>query len=290
MKVNFWILVVLLMACSAEKKKSEDFLAGEIVGELTIKALEEASGLVASQANPGFFWTINDSGNSPDVFLVDDKMDIKLTCKLSGITNRDWEDVAIGYDPKTKKNYIHVAEIGDNDARYVHKMIYRFEEPVKTDSTTLTIKAEQVQKIVFQFPEGAKDSEALMIDPLTHDIYVISKREMPVHVYRLAYPQSMQDTLTAQPVAALPFTQVTAANFSVDGTEMLVKNYDSIFYFSRDTTTSVQKMLTDRPKVLNYIPEPQGESIAWSLDGSGYYTVSEKIVGRKSNLLFYKRK
>jgi hypothetical protein len=280
------------MACSAknEKKNSADFLAGEIVGELTLKELEEASGLVASQANPGYFWTINDSENGADVFLVDQKMDIKLICKLRGKTNRDWEDVAIGYDPQTNKNYIYVAEIGDNNAKYLHKMIYRFEEPIKGDSSVLTINQEQIQQIVFQLPEGAKDTEALMIDPLTHDIYIISKREMPVHVYRLAYPQSLKDTLVAEPIITLPFTQATAANFSLDGKELLIKNYDSIFYFSRESNETVSQMLMYRPKVLNYIPEPQGESIAWALDGSGYYTISEKVTGRKSNLLFYKRK
>ncbi len=280
------------MACSAknEKKNSADFLAGEIVGELTLKELEEASGLVASQANPGYFWTVNDSENGADVFLVDQKMGIKLTCKLSGKTNRDWEDVAIGYDPQTKRNYIYVAEIGDNNAKYLNKMMYRFEEPIKGDSSVLTINQEQIQQIVFQLPEGAKDTEAIMIDPLAHDIYIISKREMPVHVYRLAYPQSILDTLVAESVTTLPFTQVTAADFSLDGTELLIKNYDSIYYFSRDTIQTVAQMLTNRPKVLNYIPEPQGESIAWALDGSGYYTVSEKVVGQKSNLLFYKRK
>ncbi len=284
--------IVVLSACSTEKKekKSTDFLGGEKIGELTLKELEETSGFVASQANPGYFWTINDSGNDADVFLVDLKMDIKLKCKLNGISNRDWEDVAIDYDPETKRNYIYVAEIGDNDSRYLYKKVYRFEEPKKVKSFVLTIQPEQIQQIVFRLPEGAKDTEAIMIDPLTHDIYVISKREMPVHVYRLAYPQSLQDTLIAQSVATLPFTQVTSASFSLSGMEMLVKNYDSVFYYSRDTTNTVQQMLSQRPKVLNYIPEPQGESIAWSLDGAGYYTISEKVIGRKTNLLFYKRK
>jgi len=292
MKLNFWILavVVVVVACSKGKKTGSDFLAGEIVSELTLKELEEASGLVASQANPGYFWTINDSGNGADVFLVDQKMSIKLTCKLSGVTNRDWEDIAIGRDPETKKNYIYVAEIGDNRAEFLHKMIYRFEEPTLGDSAVLALQPDQIQKIVFRLPEGAKDTEAIMIDPLTHDIYIISKREMPVHVYSLAYPQSMTDTLVAQPVTTLPFTQATAANFSLDGMEVLVKNYDSIYYWKRDTTETVQQMLVQRPTVLNYIPEPQGESITWSLDGSGYYTLSEKVAGRKTNLLFYKRK
>lgn len=292
MKLYLWTLVVVLLACSTEKEKgrSSDFLAGQTVGELTLNELAEASGLVASQSNPGYFWTINDSGNGADVFLVDQKMEIILTCKLSGITNRDWEDVAIGLDPETKKNYIYVAEIGDNKAEYQFKMIYRFEEPKMGDSTTVNISSEQIQRIVFRLPEGAKDTEALMIDPLKHDIYIISKREMPVHVYSLTYPQSMTDTLVAKPALTLPFTQVTAANFSLDGTEVLIKNYDSIYYWSRDTTKTVPQMLATRAKILNYIPEPQGESIAWSLDGSGFYTVSEKVPGRKSDLLFYKRK
>ena len=297
MKLNVWmLLVVVLVSCSTGKEKEEsreessDFLAGEIVSELKLKELAEASGLVASQTNAGYFWTINDSGNGAKVFLVDEKMNIKLTCKLSGIKNRDWEDVAIGLDPETKKNYIYVAEIGDNYAQYLHKMIYRFEEPTLGDSTVLTLQREQIQQIVFRLPEGAKDTEAIMIDPLTHDIYIISKREMPVHVYSLVYPQSMTDTLMAQSVTTLPFTQATAANFSLDGMEVLVKNYDSIYYWRRDKTETVQQMLVQRPKVLNYIPEPQGESIAWSLDGSGYYTLSEKVGGRKTNLLFYRRK
>jgi len=292
MKLYLWTVAVVLMACSTgkEKGRSSDFLAGQTVGELTLNELSEASGLVASQSNPGYFWTINDSGNGADVFLVDQTMQIKLTCKLSGIKNRDWEDIAIGFDPETKKNYIHVAEIGDNRAEYTYKMIYRFEEPKKGDSTTLTITPEQIEHIVFRLPEGAKDTEAIMIDPLTYDIYIISKREMPVHVYALTYPRSVTDTIVAKPIVTLPFTQVTAANFSLDGTEVLIKNYDSIYYWNRDTTKTVQQMLTARAKVLNYIPEPQGESIAWSLDGSGFYTVSEKVAGRKSDLLFYKRK
>ncbi len=292
MNLNFLLLAVVLMACSAGQKEkiSSDFSAGKVVAELTSKKLEEASGMVASKANPGYFWIITDSDNDAEVFLVNEQMDIKLTCTLSGIANRDWEDVAISYDVETKKNYIYVAEIGDNSAKYLYKMLYRFEEPVKQDSALLTINPEEIQQIVFRLPEGAKDTEAIMIDPLTHDLYILSKREMPVHVYRLAFPQSMRDTLVAEPITTLPFTLATAANFSEDGTELLIKNYDSVFYWSRDTTKTVSQMLAHRPKVLNYIPEPQGESIAWALDGSGYYTVSEKVIGRKSNLLFYKRK
>ncbi len=227
MKFIFWILAIAFVACSIDKKEkpSSDFLAGEIVGELTSNKLVEASGLAMSQANPGYLWTVNDGDNGAEVFLVDKKMNIKLTCKLSGIVNRDWEDVAIGYDPETQKNYIHVAEIGDNNAKYLYKIIYRFEEPIMADSNVLTINPEQIQQIVFRFPEGAKDSEALMIDPLTHDIFILSKREMPVHVYSLTYPQSTRDTVVAQIVTTLPFTQATAASFSLDGSEVLIKNY-----------------------------------------------------------------
>lgn len=292
MRFNLCILtIVTLISCSSKEKDthSTDFLAGEEVGELTAKELKEVSGLAASQANPGFFWVINDGGNGANVYLVDQHLDIKMKCKLIGIRNRDWEEVAIGYDPETKTSYLYIAEIGDNYAKYIYKKLYRFKEPTMSDSSVINIMKEQVQQIVFRLPEGARDTEAMMIDPLQHDIYIVSKREKHAHVYQLKYPQSTQDTLMAETFMTLPFTQVTAANFSLQGTEVLIKNYSDIFYWNRDSTETVKEMLTISPKILDYKPEPQGESIAWSLDGSGYYTISEKVTGFKSNLLFYKR-
>jgi hypothetical protein len=129
-----------------------------------------------------------------------------------------------------------------------------------------------------------------MIDPESKDLYVVSKREQPVHVYELKYPQLTTDTLTAIDIATLPVTGIVAADFSADRKEILMKNYVNVFYWKLTPGISVANALKEKGKVLRYNEEPQGEAITWSRDGSGFYTLSEKKKKEKSFLYFYQRK
>ncbi|QLH32936.1 MAG: hypothetical protein HWD62_11375 [Cyclobacteriaceae bacterium] len=69
----------------------------------------------------------------------------------------------------------------------------------------------------------------------------------------------------------------------------MLKNYDHVYYWKRKGSESIADLLKQTPSELAYKPEKQGESIAWSRDGSGYYTLSESSK-RSAQLLFYKRK
>jgi hypothetical protein len=118
---------------------------------------------------------------------------------------------------------------------------------------------------------------------------VISKREEPVYVYELKYPYATNDTLTASRLMALPLTQIVAADFSADGQKLLMKNYRNVFYWnigSRD----LMEALRESPLIVQYKEEPQGESVTFARDGSGFYTISERVKGEKSYLYFYPRK
>lgn len=286
----FLMLLVSFAACSQKKSPvdSDIFLQGNELQELTNSKLEEASDLAASVNNPGLLWTLNDSGNGPNVFLIDQHLNIKLTCTLKGIKNRDWEDLAVGPGPDPKKNYIYVGEIGDNLAIFSYKNVFRFEEPkLSGNKTELTI--DKFDTITFKLPDGKKDCESLMIDPTTKDIYVVSKREDPAYLYKLSYPYSTKDTLTANKVMPIPYTMMVAADFSRNGKEILMKNYKNVYYW-KVKDGDVAKSLRERPYIVQYNEEPQGESIAFALDGSGFYTISEKVMGKKSFLTFYPRK
>ena len=144
--------------------------------------------------------------------------------------------------------------------------------------------------ITFQLPDKRKDTEALLINPTTKDLYVISKREQPVYVYELKYPYSKMDTLTASKISALPFSLIVAGDFSADGSEILIKNYKSIYYWKAPPQKSVADILNGPATELPYEAEPQGEAITWARDGKGFYTLSEKISGKKSFLYYYERK
>jgi hypothetical protein len=292
MRILLVVCFSFLSASCSEKKSvrgdSDVFLPSRRLAELTDKKLDEVSGLAASFANPGFLWTHNDSGNPPIVYLVGEDLKIRLACRLKGVRNRDWEDITVGPGPDPGKRYVYVADIGDNNANHKLKYIYRFEEPVLGNQSGEIIIT-SFDKIVFRLEDGEKDTESVMIHPETKNIYLVSKREKPVYLYELQYPYAAGDTLTAKKIISLPLTQIVAAGFSPDGQEIVMKNYDNIYYWNLNHRT-IQNALRDKPAVLNYTEEPQGEAIAFKLDGSGFYTLSEQLKGEKTYLYFYGRK
>jgi len=287
------VFVILLLTGICHLIQAQDFVVndklftkGKDKGQID-KRLVEASGLVASYQNPGCLWSLNDSGNPAEVFLIDSTASIKLVCKLQGIKNRDWEDIAIGPGPKPGKKYVYVAEIGDNNGVYSYKYIYRFEEPSKKNGTEQTIT--NVETLVIKFPDGKRDTETLMIDPSSNDLYIISKREEKVNVYFQKYPYP-KDTLKLSKVLSLPFNWVTAGSISQDGREVLIKNYPSIYYWKRTNEKSLVELLAKNPIEIPYDPEPQGEAICFTNDKSGFYTLSESRAGKPLvQLKFYKR-
>lgn len=285
---------ILLVFCSTKKAPSteneKEFLRGKRLAEHKMKSLKEVSGLAASSNNPGLLWAHNDSGNGPDIFLIDQNLSVRQRYILAGVGNRDWEDIVVGPGPDSTKTYVYVGEIGDNDAVYPLKFIYRFVEPVLDSVQDQAVIISEFETITFQLSDQRKDTEAFLIDPKTQDLIVISKREQPVNVYRIGYPYSTNDTITANQVITLPLTQIVAASFSPEGNELLMKNYNHIYYWKNTRNLSLMELLNEPPKEIPYIVEPQGESITWAMDNSGFFTLSEINKGKKSFLYFYRRK
>ena len=285
MKYCFFVLL-LSIECTSSKTTSDLFLKGVSEGAVS-KKLAEASGLVASVANPGYYWSHNDGENPAEVFLIDEKAKIVMTCKLANVANRDWEDIAVGRGSQEGKSYLYVGDIGDNLSQYPYKMIYAFVEPALSEGDQVISKFDT---IVFELNDGVRDTEAMMIDPMTNDVFIISKREDSVRLYRMNVPAKRGDTLQAEFKTKLPFTKIVAGSISADGTEVLMKNYDHLYYWKRFDAESIPDLLLRKPIELNYLQEAQGEAIAWTRDGAGFYTLSETVKNFKGNLIYYKRK
>jgi len=274
-----------LFSCSEREVNTSLFEPQQSLGTVS-KKLSEASGLVASISNPGYLWTLNDGRNPAEIYLINEKAEVVMTCKLKNIVNRDWEDITIGPGPEQGVNYIYIADIGDNSAVYPYKILYRIKEPKLSDKR---IEIENIEKLVFKLPDGTRDSETIMIDPVTNYFYIISKREKSVRLYEIKFPPA-SDTLETVLLGRLPFNNIVAASISPDGSEVLLKNYTDIFYWKRIEQESMVTLLQKEPVKLNYDPEHQGEAIAWKSDDTGFYTLSESGVVTKADLFFYKRK
>jgi len=282
--IRFLTIFLSAAMVSCQKKPNEKSLFEKGVAHGTNKngKLEEASGLVESARQPGYFWVINDSGNPADIFLIDKQAKTKKVFHLTNIENRDWEDITISTEGNT--SYLYIADIGDNNARYTYKYIYKIKEPSIEDDELIS----HVDKLTVKLEDKKRDSETLMFDPTSKNLYLISKRESNVIVYEIAHPFKV-DTIIAKNIGALPFEFINGGAISPEGNELLLRTYTDIYYWKKKNNESIPDLLKTAAIELPYNREPQGESIAWARDSTGYYTLSENAKGERGKLYFYKR-
>ncbi len=263
---------------------------GEKIAAFETNNLKEASGLVMSRANHNFFWTHNDSGGKPEIYLFDKNGLHWATFKVPALA-RDWEEIKIGGGPQANKNYIYVADTGDNEGKYDVKTIYRFVEPnLFNISRGYRGYISKIDSLRFRYPNNAKrDCEAFIPDPITKDIYIITKREKPkVMVFKWKYPQSTKNIEDVELVAELPCFKIVGGDISIDGQEIILKDYDNVYHWKRNKKEELAQTFKRLPVRLPYISEPQGEALALSTEKSeGYFTLSEATKQKPEQYLFY---
>ncbi len=254
--------------------------------------IDEASGMADSRSQPGNLWIEQDSGNPAELTLLGHDGKVKGKIAVPNFPNRDWEELAIGPGPKEGVNYIYIGEIGDNNAQHQTCQIYRLPEPANLQ-TPIT----QIDRINFRYPDGPRDAEAMFIDPQTKDIYIISKREPNVRLYRFAYPQNVNEVTVLEALGELPSfgsgisAYVTGGAISPDGSEILLRTYTGIFYWKRNANQRIADALQKgNNRSLAFRAEPQGEAITFDKDGRGFFTISEKSNASSVNLYYYAKK
>jgi len=265
-----------------------------VVHNMTRTDLLELSGVAASRVNPGILYVHNDSGNPNQIYLTDGTGADKGTLTISPVGNRDWEDIAVGPGPVAGMSYVYIGDIGDNDSKYSSVFIYRFPEPDLTGKTLPYVAdISTIDIIQLKYPDGPRNAETLMVDPLTKDIYIASKSSNSSQIYVARYPQSTAVTTTMTPVVQLYFNKATGGDISPDGTEILLRSNELMWYWKLAAGTSVAAGLLTQPQVAPYANnEPQGEGICFAADAGGYYTNTEirDHPGHLATISYYKRK
>jgi hypothetical protein len=280
--------VFISLACLRKNDLySTKFSDAQKTGTITSVQLTEASGIVSSRSIPGHLWVINDSGNEPTLLLIDSTGQLIKTFWIENTFNIDWEDIAIYTNQQTGENIIYIADIGDNFAFRPYVNIITIQEPSSLQASDTSITP--LANYYFRYEDGPRDAETLVVDPLTSELYIITKREPQVRVYTSPVKQSATDTMQLSFKTTLPFHNITAGDISKDGKEILLKSYDGIFYWRKSQGETVVETLSRPHELLRYHPEPQGEAITWEANGKGYYTLSEKNAMKDQALYYYKR-
>lgn len=288
MKLFLSLLILTINIFSQSDVPS--FYSATNMGDLTNDDIDEASGIASSYKNKGILWTHNDSGGENRIFAIDTNGIGRGVYYLSGVENRDWEDILVGPGSIEGVSYIYIADIGDNDSEHGKKYIYRIPEPdVALDNDNTTKILSEVEVITFKYPDDERDAETLLIDSTTKDLYVVGKRDTKVRLYKISYPYSTNTTFDVEIVAKLtlpddpeentPYNYITSGSISLDGSEIIIKSYSNVYYWSRENGATIAEAMSVDPEYLTYTQEPQGEAIGWKNYGNnGYFTLSEEDV------------
>lgn len=274
--VKFAVLAFLCLASFAALSLSSSVSpSGHPVGQLSGKKLKEASGIAASRLHADVLWVHND-GKGKQLYAVNVQGSIVGSVSLKSLPIDDLEDIAAGPGPDREATYLYLGDIGDNDASRENLRVIRFPEPeLAGKSKRAPVGAET---FTLRYPDGRYDAEALLVDPLVGDLFVVTKGDA-ARVYMVpAASLQTGEVITFRLAAVLGVDKISAGDISADGRKILLRSETDAWLWTREPIRSVADAFRRPPTSLPVIgppEEPNGEAIAVDRDSGGYYTLSE---------------
>jgi len=247
-------------------------LCGELdvttAGRVTDTTADELSGLVASRGQKGVMWAIEDSDNPAELLALREDGSALGRFAVPGAENADWEDLAAA------GNDLYVADIGDNAEARAEIAVYRLPEP---DAAAGGGSTAPPSRLALSYPDGPHDAEALLVDPRTRELVVVTKDLAGIARIYAAPPEGGTLRLVARRDLGLG-AAVTAASVSPDGRTVAMRTYTGVFAWARRSGAPLTRTLRGPPcRSPTGLDEGQGEAIAVLRGGRSFLTVSEGV-------------
>lgn len=226
----------------------------DVICEFTDPRLTEISGMAPSTLHPGVMWVHNDSGDEAKLYalrLSDCSIVGELT--LRGVSARDFEGMAAGVDSQGR-SVLWVGDIGDNRDSWTDVSIYRVREPKKL-SERLDNASGKVQQFRFTYEDRPHNAEAILADPTSQQIWIVTKQLASGSIYALPKKMKKSGVNIAKKIGPASGL-ITDGAMKPDGTGFVLRDYfDAQFFDGRPKGVLAEE--TELPA------QPQGEAIAW---------------------------
>ncbi|UCD57033.1 MAG: hypothetical protein JSV16_14655 [Candidatus Hydrogenedentota bacterium] len=248
------------------------------LGVLADNEINESSGLARSLLNPDAFWTHNDSGDIPRLFLINREGRTLATFVIEGAQAVDWEDIASFR--RGTRSYLLIGDIGDNSSERSTCTLYVVPEPrISKNSQEHVDNLRPSITISFTYEDGPHDCESLAVDPINEMVYLVSKEDGgDCRVYELSLPkEQVTKPLIARTIATLKIFKATAMDISSDGFRAIVLTYLNAYEYVRGTDKTWAETFARPGRVLTMPLRQQGESICYGTDGKTLYLTSEGV-------------
>ncbi|MBI5387211.1 MAG: lamin tail domain-containing protein [Verrucomicrobia bacterium] len=261
------------------------FAPGAALGTVASNNLTEASGLAASRRNPGVLWTHND-GSKQSIYALGTNGARLATFDMNKNVD-DVEDIAVGPGPGLAASYLYVGDIGGNQGTNTVRSdvkIVRIPEPavdLTWEANPRSPDFDGVETFTLVYPDGSYDAEGLMVDPISGDLFVVTKQPGAARIYRANLTGATNKaTLAMEFIRSQAFSLASAADISADGTQITLRREDFAMLWQRCDNEAVGTALARDGQSIPVIgppTEPNGEGFGFLADGTGYVTISEGV-------------
>jgi hypothetical protein len=261
---------------SAPEPACPEFGPGEVAGVVSVPVPDEISGLAAWD---DVLWAVDDG--DPALYAFDRAGALLATAGLDpAVVGVDREDVARVGD------HLVIADVGDNLGARVHVTLWAFDRPPSDRDTEDWPLA---SRTVLTWPDGPRDAETLLADPVSGDVLVVEKATDGVSSV-IRVPSPLPAEAVGEEVAVLRFgegplagpTLATGGAVAPDGTAVVIRTYLDAWVWPRAPGEPWADTFGREPCAVELLTEPQGEAVTFAEDG--LYTVSE---GSGEPVLFY---
>jgi hypothetical protein len=260
-------LFLLLAVPAAAQTLAPRPVQALLTGRFQDPDLRESSGAARTVMAPGVIFTLNDSGNPPEIFATDSSGRAIGRWLVTGASNRDWEALSIG--PCPTGSCFYIGDIGDNAERRDRVVIYRVKVPALQVFLGSADRAPvRLDSALVRYPDTPHDAEATWVGD-TGDYFIVTKgRSGGVKLFRVpsaAFGRSQ--VVTAVLVQQVPIEPVPAfgrlvtdAARSLDGRQVVIRTYTEVYFFP----LLGDGRLGPVARSCNVAGlEPQGEAVTW---------------------------
>ncbi|MFZ5655496.1 MAG: hypothetical protein ACOY37_00285 [Pseudomonadota bacterium] len=280
-------LAAALASTGCGSRSPEPAGTAQVSGLMLDLELREISGLTVSRRHADTLWMHDDGGNPARLFAVSREGRRIATFRVEGVPKTDWEDIsAFRLDGR---DYLLLADTGDNGGLRRTLQLHVIEEP----STLVNARLRPAWSIVFRWPDGARDSEAVAVDAASRRVLLVSKKRRPPELFTLplaptanvqvarrvarlrmpAFLAAQGEAGAATPLAA----QVTAADVAPDGRSLALITYRHLLVWSRRPGEDWPQAVAREPLESPLPWLPQAEALGWDRDGQHVFVSGEFI-------------
>jgi hypothetical protein len=290
-----FVVFGLLLLVPPSVRAAVTFANAVNFGTVTAFEISEASGIVASRQNPGVLWTHNDSGYPGNVFALSTNGALLARYFAPNVFFGNFEDIAIGPGPSPQHQYIYLGDIGDNFTNRAYIRVIRFPEPAVYAYQAANPRIDAVpgsQEIVMTYPDGSFDAEALMVDPITGDLFIATKQALDSRLYRATRAQmDAGGPIQLTFIRTMSFNgdelrSIGAGDISWDGRLIAMRRNGRAWVWNRSASQTVGDALAATGTQAPVATESNGEGIGFHATGLGYFTIAE---GFQPPINFFRR-